>query len=209
MASRAERGEANARIFAADGSLLNTFEVGDGVEQIAGASDGRIWIGYFDEGIFLAGKNADGSWPPASSGLAAFDANGECQWRFASEGYYIDDCYAVSASGPTVWACTYQDFPIIRRDETGVRRWKNGVAGAHAIAGRGDHVILGGGYNDDKNRVALLRLDTVEALLVAEFRLPSVAGNPRFTRGRDGILHAVTGDLWLRIDIENWLTARD
>ena len=98
VASRAERGEANARILAADGSLIHTFEVGDGVEQIACASDGNIWIGYFDEGVYC-GANADGSWPPGSSGLAVFSSSGECRWKFAS-----DDCNCSPPHVTAAWA---------------------------------------------------------------------------------------------------------
>jgi hypothetical protein len=206
VATRAHRGDPNARLFAVDGSLINSFEIGDGVEQIACAPDGRIWVAYFDEGIFGV-ADPDGSWPPASSGLAVFDALGKCQWRFALEGYSIADCYALSTSGQEVWASPYAEFPVFCIEGAGVRSWKNSIVGARAITAGNGHVVLAGGYKDNANRVSLLRLDKHEAMPVGELRLPEIAGSTSFLRGRDGVLHAVIGDQWLRIAIADWLAA--
>jgi hypothetical protein len=41
--------EQNGRLFAADGTLTGTFEMGDGIEHIRCAPDGTIWVGYFDD----------------------------------------------------------------------------------------------------------------------------------------------------------------
>jgi hypothetical protein len=199
-------GESNVRLFAPDGSLLNSFETSE-ASLIACATDGLIWFGYSDQQIFGASPGPDDSWPASTSGLAAFDENGLCQRRFALDNYSIAQCYALTTTGEEAWACTYTDFPILRLVGGEVRCWNNRVVGARAIAAGDGHVILAGGYNENKNRVTLLRLDEKEAEPIAELRLPGAAGVEPFLGGTDGVLHVVDREQWSRIAIKDWLSA--
>jgi hypothetical protein len=57
VASRCQRfkdgtHEMNARVYHADGSIKREFCLGDGIEHVQVDSEGHIWVGYFDEGIF-------------------------------------------------------------------------------------------------------------------------------------------------------------
>jgi hypothetical protein len=206
VSARAAKGEGNAYLFSADGSPVGSFAVGDGVSHVRCSMDGRILVGYFDEGIFGGTRDAAGIWPPASHGLASFDDLGNCKWRFDTQDYAISDCYALSTSGSAVWASAYTDFPVIRIDKSGIRMWENSLTGVNAIAGNRDHVILAGGYKNESDRVALLRLDEKEAVPVAGFRLSDL-NSIDLLQGHDGVLHVVADGRWLRIAIRDWLAA--
>ena len=42
----------NARVYRPDGALKSEFCLGDGIEHMQTDTSGRIWVGYFDEGVF-------------------------------------------------------------------------------------------------------------------------------------------------------------
>lgn len=73
--SRSEIGEKNLQLFDRSGRFRSSFAVGDGIEHLAVDKRGRIWVGYFDEGIY-------GGDPLSSCGLSRFhliaDASGNC-----------------------------------------------------------------------------------------------------------------------------------
>jgi len=200
VASRCAWNQRNVSIFNPDGSRAENFAVGDGVGPIVCLPDGRLWVGYIDQGVFGDPRRKH----PASSGLAAFDINGACVGRFVHQEYAICDCYALGATGTVVWACTYTDFPIIRIDGDGIRLWDNSIDGAFAIAANDTHVILAGGYHPDANRLVLLRLEGRNAVPVDEFRLATDDGKIAWA-GRNGIMHATVGREWLQIRIDDWL----
>jgi hypothetical protein len=207
VAARAHPGVRNARIVDENGLDETAFEVGDHINSLIATTGGTIWIGYGDESAFGP--------PPAGHGIASFTSGGVCDWLFDSDDYWIHDCYALSCHGEDVWACTYEDFPIIRVHNGQISLWKNDLPGAHAIAADGDHVILAGGFratpggseDGTEDRLALLRLDDQHAHMVAEMRIPEVAERDAFLRGRDGVLHIVTGGRWVRIAVKDWVSA--
>jgi len=206
VAARAEKDEVNAHLFTSDGEASGDFSVGDGVHQIASARDGQIWVGYSDEGT-VGEFRSDGSLPPGCTGLAAFLNNGTSSWRFESEDYWITDCYALSLNEDTVWACTYMDYPILRVEGADVKIWKNKISGARAIASDGEYVILAGGYDNNADRLVLLRLDETQSVPVATMQLSNIVEGQSFLRGRDGVLHAIVGKSWVRISVNGWRAA--
>jgi hypothetical protein len=208
VAARAEPGDRNARLIDGEGREALAFEVGDNVASLISTSSGAIWVGYGDE--------ATGGPPPAGFGIASFDLHrGECRWMFDNEYYRVLDCYALSASGDDVWACTYDEFPIIRIRDGQIRFWENDLRGADAIAAEGDYVILAGGYpamrgiDEDAtdDRIALLRLDDRRARVIAEVRVPEIIKHDAFMCGRDGVLHIVVGRQWFRLSVKDWVSA--
>ncbi len=206
-AARAQPGSHNARIVNEDGHDETAFEAGDNIVSLVATPCGIIWTGYGDE--------STGGPPPAGQGIASFTSGGVCCWQFDSADCWISDCYALSCNGEDVWACTYEDFPIIRVQNGQITLWTNNLRGVTAIAANGDHVILAGGYpamdgvNEDAtdDRLALLRLDDRGAHLVAEMRMPEVAERGAFLRGRDGVLHIVIGGRWVQIAVQDWVSA--
>lgn len=183
---------------------MGAFAMGDGIKHIRCAEDGSIWVGYFDEGIF-SGAEQDGSWPISSYGIVRFAPNGEVLWKFNWQEHpdiSIDDCYALTLDGNTLWSCTYTDFPIIRVERGAVSHWRNEISGARALAVNGDHVLLAGGYNENADRIALLRLGTDRAEQIGEWHYPPLRRNvARLLQGQGGILHVVGEGRWIRIGL--------
>jgi hypothetical protein len=202
--SRAAPDENNARLFAADGTPAGAFAMGDGIEHIRCATDGTIWVGYFDEGVF-SGPNEDGSWPISSSGIARFGPDGSVLWRFNGEeraDLSIADCYALALDGNTLWCCPYTDFPIVRVEDGAVDHWRNEVAGAWALAVDGDYVLLAGGYNDKSERIALLRLGSDRAHQIGEWRFhPPERNAARLLQGQGATLHIVGQGRWTKLSL--------
>lgn len=166
--------------------------MGDGLEHVICTAKGATWVGYFDES-------------ERAARLLALDAHGDRTWALTGEPYVLD-CYALSVTGETAWACTYPDFPILRIENGKLSSWANvEIAGARAIVAKGDHVILAGGYEPDKSRVALLKLGARTAQLVASIEWPAIAEPSAFVGGRDGVLHVVVGGRWRQLAIYDWL----
>jgi hypothetical protein len=201
---RAAPDEINARLFAADGTPVGAFAVGDGIEHIRCAPDGTVWVGYFDEGVF-SGPAKDGGWPVSSSGIARFGADGGVLWRFNGEeraDLFIADCYAMTLEGNTLWCCPYTDFPIVRVKDGALDRWANDVAGAKAIAADGDYVLLAGGYTDNSGRIAILRLGSDRAQLAGEWHSQLLKRNgAHLLQGQGATLHIVGQAGWTKLSL--------
>jgi hypothetical protein len=204
VGARAEEGEKNGRIHAADGQLESKMILGDGIENLLCSTDGTIWVGYFDEGVF-GGPNKDGSWPVSSGGIVQFDASGTPLWSFNEqirENHSIADSYAITLSGTDLWACFYTDFPIVRISGGKPVFWSNSVAGAKAIAVKEDIVMLGGGYRDDANRITLVKLDGTSSRELGSFRHDK--GTRRAAglfQGRGSVIHIVSDGVWSKVPI--------
>jgi hypothetical protein len=185
VGSRA-RGEPNARVLSSDGTLLSRFMLGDGIEYIAIDSADRIWVGWFDEGMFGEGWSVPGlEWPPSSNGVACFAPDGSVvdvpPWP--KDAGIIADCYALAPAGSGVWAIPYMDFPLVRfAPGEPARWWRSELAGLRAVAVDGPHSLVAGGYNDDAARLTLLRLDEPgegeDVVPLATWRMPVRAARP-------------------------------
>jgi hypothetical protein len=130
----------HAAIYDANGALSSTVELGDAIESIQSAADGRIWVSYFDEGVFGGGIG--------QQGLVCFDSSGKHLFKYADFAEQNDlpmicDCYAlnVDPSGD-VWLNYYTDFPLVRLREYRLNRvWPDFGGLGNAFAIRGDEII--------------------------------------------------------------------
>jgi hypothetical protein len=74
--------------------------LGDGIEHVAIDAEDRVWVGWFDEGMFgNDGWRVPGQeWPPSSNGVACFATDGALLplpvWP--AEAGTIADCYALN-----------------------------------------------------------------------------------------------------------------
>lgn len=198
------RGRDNAHIFAADGTAKAQFDVGDGVQHIVATPDNRIWVGYFDEGIFGTEERPDGSWPPASSGLAAFTTAGDCVWQAPHTELTIHDCYALTATSNDIWLCPYSNFPVAKVSADKVLSWKNDIA-AQAIAVSGNAVILVDAFPPHLGTINLLALGDTATTKLSEMRLDLTTHAHMV--GRDGMMNIVDGDRWQQISAADWAAA--
>jgi hypothetical protein len=130
----------NGYVIGPDGKVRHSITFGDGIEHLLVDRVGRVWVGYFDEGVFgnLGWGNPGSPEPIGSPGLLRFDlATGEIEWAFKPpEGSdSIADCYALNVDGDHAWMSYYTDFDLFRVDsDGGTRRWRVGARGPGAVA---------------------------------------------------------------------------
>jgi len=124
VAARTSPGTDNAMVFDANGQQAGQGNLRDGIAHMRTTASGRIWVGYFDEGVY-------GDDPVAHHGIVRYDNAFEPEWRypFDIEVGLIDDCYALNVDGETAWSCFYSGFPIVRIKADRLTSWANPVTG--------------------------------------------------------------------------------
>jgi hypothetical protein len=208
----------NARVFSPDGTLLDRFMLGDGIEHVAIDRSDNIWVGWFDEGIFgndewhVPGEE----WPPSSRGIGCFGSAGEILPlpEFPEAGM-IADCYALVAGNNDAWACPYTDFPILHlRPDQPARWWKNNLGAPTALAIDGSHALIAGGYGANANQLRLLLLggsgQGEDARQLAKLSMPlrrlpastndwaPVWDSPTLLAGDGDTIHMIDDGVWHR-----------
>ncbi len=204
VVSTRTRGEKNARLFSSTGELIDTFFLGDAIEHLRCASDGTIWVGYFDEGVF-ASADENGNPPISSSGIASFASDGTILWSFngrANADVHIADCYSLTLAEGAIWSCFYSGFPIVKIADGSVSTWSTPIGGVKALAIDNDFVLLAGGYQDEAGRIALLRLSGDQAELMGQVWFkPPERGTVWQMQGVGTTLHLISEGRWIRIDV--------
>ena len=204
--------ERNAVVFRSDGSLLREMVFGDGIQDVRVSGEGKVWVSYFDEGIFgnFGWGNIGDEEPIGASGLVCFSAEGEREWSFdpVTGLKHMADCYALNVDDDAVWAHYYTQFPLVRigRDRE-IQWWSTEVEGAGAIAVSGTRVLFFGPYTDDgKDRTECvlgeMRGKVVETVARYRLELPDGEGE-RLGRvvGQGAVLHAFTDESWYQVDV--------
>ncbi|MFE3189425.1 hypothetical protein ACFXHA_10480 [Nocardia sp. NPDC059240] len=201
----------NAVVYDAEGSVVRTGTLGDGINRIVVTPTDRIWVGYFDEGVignYGWGRNGTPE-PIGASGLLAFDLQLQPEWRYRSPENIgpITDCYALNAVDETVWASYYTDFPIVSVADGQVTAWNNQITGAAHLLVAPDHTMaLVGGSPGQGNRISAGRLGPSSFDVTNQYRLTMPDGSepPRETHliGRGQSLHAIVNDRWYRLDLD-------
>ena len=125
------RAEHNAAIFDDDGRLLRSGSLGDGIAHLRVTRAGKIWVGYFDEGIFgnYGWGESGGPDPIGRAGLVRFGADLVKEWELPCDDETIPsntDCYALNVYGNTLWTSYDGDFPVVRVNDDVLTVWRNG-----------------------------------------------------------------------------------
>lgn len=189
----------NARVYEADGTPGPAFHAGDGVEDVQATERGRVWVSYFDEGVF-------GDTPLGRAGLVCLAADGRPAFRLTDLGdpvlQSMADCYALNVcSDREAWLCFYTEFPLVRLADGAVAgHWRVPVAGSHGFAVAGDRVLFGGGYTKP-HALFLGRLGTAR---FAELTPAAAGGGPlrKFRAfGRRHLLFLATADALHAVDL--------
>lgn len=139
--SRDDFNKDNVFILNIDGNVIDSFNCGDGVEDVEVGKEG-IWISYFDEGVFGNGISTEG--------LVLFSLNGKLIFRYHSDlldGPHIDSCYAISkGKGSSIWLFPYSEFPLIQlypeSRERKIYEVPRKLRGSHAICIRGKYAYF-------------------------------------------------------------------
>jgi hypothetical protein len=121
----------------------------------------------------------------------------------------VEDCYALTLDGTTLWSCFKPGFSIVRTEQGIVQHWRNEIAGADALAVDGDHVLIVGANGEHRSRLALLRLDGDEVREVGMWTFRRPARNAaRLLQGCGATLHIVGSGKWRRITVASLLEGR-
>ena len=105
----------NAFIFDKSGTPIHAFYVGDGIQMVVVDRKDKIWIGYFDEGIFGAfDAPADHPWHRfGPNGLVRLDTKGNVEFAYNRNhpNKSISDIYAMTIDDrDELWFSPYTDF---------------------------------------------------------------------------------------------------
>ena len=144
--SKKEGPEKNAVFLDRNGKVLREFCYGDGIADCVVRGDGTVVTSYFDEGVL---GNYGWSDPIGSSGLCAWDADGQIIWRPERD---ILDCYAVNLDEQgNLWYYYYTDFLLVRTDFKTETEFEPEAEGASlfSVAGHGRFLIMSGGYDEE------------------------------------------------------------
>lgn len=101
----------NAVLFDSSGKRIDAFCLGDGIEDVQVDEADKIWVSYFDEGVFGNYGWGRGTEPMGADGLVAYDISGRRLW---SQSFGIDDCYALNVENGTTNAYYYSDWKLLR-----------------------------------------------------------------------------------------------
>jgi len=138
----------NARVYDSAGGFRRDFLLGDGINRVQTTADGRIWVGYFDEGVF---GNYGWTEPIGGAGLVCWDATGESIYEYVPPAGMdsICDCYALNVTADDeIWLYYYTEFPLVRLRRNGdASVWRSQLGGSDAFAIHNGFVLFRGGYN--------------------------------------------------------------
>ena len=203
----------NARIFDKSGRTRARLRLGQGIKHMKASAGGQIWVGWRDLGVFA---NEDWQVPdlygsPSARGLAAFDKGGDilALAEASPEHDEIVDCYALSVSGDTAFACVYTDFSLVACSAGGgTRWWSNDLDAIRALAVHYPYALALGGYPKDLGRITLLELGDRRAQPLAQWRLDFVDAAPekvQLMQGCGATLHLVFNGEWYDWRVSNFL----
>jgi hypothetical protein len=193
----------SVRILSPRSDLLRIFRVGRDVECLQCDADGAIWVGYGDQA----------EWP--FHGGIKFDVRGEILWRDSSVLY----CDALNVTADRAWVyCEPCDFILDIDVNLRIRRRECPLVGASALAVDGDMALLAGGYKglsgedeDERDRLALLKVRDDSVEVIEEFRLDTVTDpdpeHPWLFAGRGDAFHIVRSGIWYRLSVAEAILA--
>jgi hypothetical protein len=114
-----------AELYGGAGQPLRTLDLGDASNDVQTTPNGKIWVSYFDEGVYGGGLGSQ-------QGIVCFDSSGHPIFKyfdFAEENElpFIDDCYAMNVvSEDEIWLSYYSAFPLVSiRSFQLYRVWKD------------------------------------------------------------------------------------
>ena len=185
-------GPPNAHVIGPDGRVQRSMVLGDAIEHMLVDKLDRVWVGYFDEGVF--GNSI------ASSGLVRFDlTTGEPDWSFhPPEGSdFIADCYALNIDGDTAWMVYYTDFDLFRIDSDGqTHRWRADAGPVGLIGCDGSQVLLGTIGDRGGSTLWTLANETLADLRFLRVRIEGDDILEGVAFGRGSTIHAIDETTW-------------
>ncbi|MEM1388111.1 MAG: hypothetical protein AAGG54_10920 [Pseudomonadota bacterium] len=194
----------NGALIERGAGVANRIHLGDGIEGVAIDGADRIWVSYFDEGVFgNYGWTSIGPTGLGAGGLNCFDRAGALLWQHnrALSSNHIDDCYAMNVSAFGVWIYYYHDFKLAQvRDDFSVQYFETPLAGSHGLVTDGARFVFTSQYKEAATALhaAVLHQDGLAIRGTLTLALPEDvdAGEIRLI-ARGDILHAFTQTHWI------------
>jgi hypothetical protein len=211
----------NGKVFSQSGSLKREFLLGDGIQDVQTTTDGKIWVSYFDEGVFgNFGWGYQNNPPVGASGLILWDKFGKKLYEYSPPTGLdrICDCYALNvADNKETWFYYYTEFPLVRfRGDEDYTFWnipvnapKNWVIGGSGAFAIWDNLVLfrGGYQQSDKYQLVEL-LDNHEMRLQATYQFVNEQGKilkDGFLVARGRLLYLMEETNCYRVDLAKLL----
>ena len=149
--------EKNARIFSLKGELIESFTLGDGIEDIK-LRDTYMWVSYFDEGIFEHEN------PYGWSGLICLDNNRDIIYKHEPmNGHeHINDCYAMTVDKEgNLWFYYYSEFVLVKKTKEGLSYYDPKISGAKNLLISSKYIMMDGGSNKSEEFV-VFKIEGIE-----------------------------------------------
>jgi len=119
----------NAIIIDRFGNQIQSFCLGDGIENCIVDSQNNIVTSYFDEGIF--GNNGWND-PLGANGIVKWSKAGEKLWE--NENHAICDCYAMNIDdNDDLWFYYYTDFLLVKTNYQSEVTYNPQTKGSHGV----------------------------------------------------------------------------
>jgi hypothetical protein len=197
--------ERNGRIYTREGVLVDEILLGDGIQDVQTTADGKIWVSYFDEGIF---GNFGWAEPLGGSGLVVWQQDGTRLREFeATDGLEpIYDCYAMNVlTDQDAWICYYSEFPLVNLLDGRPRKYWNAPATGSAVFAVGEgHCLFQGGYHQRDSYILAELGKGREPRVLRHFELYDEAGTgltaSRATARAD-VIYLLSGSKLYSVDI--------
>ncbi|MGJ4953671.1 hypothetical protein [Bradyrhizobium sp. HKCCYLS20291] len=175
-------GVGNAVIYDPASGQHTRIDLDDGISHVYVDSLARIWVGYFDEGVFGGGVG--------SAGLVCFSAAGDIIWSYPPDDG-MADCYALNVSGAEAAMFFYTDFPLCKiSSDFQLSYWTTELGGCHRFALSGSDVLFSRQYKDPPDAAYWGQLTADGTLRTERVQLQLPDGSPLpkgqlLGRGRD------------------------
>ncbi|WP_317057695.1 hypothetical protein [Roseovarius rhodophyticola] len=181
---------------------------GDGIEDVGIDCTDRIWISYFDEGVFgNFGWSHPGPTGLGAGGVNCFDRTGELLWQHNREeaSEHIDDCYAMNVSPLGVWFYFYTAFKVARvTDDFSVEYIETPIGGSHSFVTDGHRFVFSSQYREPDTTFHATNLYKGKLVHRRKLSLSLPAGinaDEIKMRARGNKLHVFTDKNWIVYDL--------
>lgn len=181
---------------------------GDGIADVGVDCANRIWISYFDEGVFgNFGWSHPGPTGLGAGGLNCFDRTGELLWQHNREDSteHIDDCYAMNVSPLGVWFYFYSAFKVARvTEDFSVEYFDTPISGSHNFVTDGQRFVFSSQYREPATTFHATNLYKGKLVHRRKLSLGLPAGieaDQIKTKARGDKLHVLTDKHWIVYDL--------
>jgi hypothetical protein len=210
----------NAFVFDPDGKLIQSFYAGDGIETAVVDRSNRIWVGYFDEGVFGAAAFAYRGIPRDNAcyrygpnGLVRLSDRGEIEFayntRFGDKpGRFIDWICALTVTEDQAWfhAGSKGFVGSVLNDQVEYVLPDTPSIGVRALCVGANHISFFGRYKMS-SMVAVVERNTQRMRLLQLRRDDATTLSPQRVATRGAQALAIADDQLYRLDQDVLLEA--